>query len=252
MATTFQPAPAVHGEERFFLIMAWVMALTIAAGFSMNLAMGRSTFAVPVLLHVHALVFFGWTALYLVQNTLVARDHVALHRRLGWLAVLWLPAMLVLGVMVMLWSLRERGGPPFFHQSEFLFGNSLHLLNFAGLVAAALTMRRTTGWHRRLMFTAMATLTGPGFGRLLPMPLLIPYAWWVTIGVTLVFPAIGMIADRRRSGRIHPAWFCAVGAVIATHLIAEALAYSDWGLGFTRELLAGTPGGARPMDAFMP
>lgn len=252
MATTFQSAPAARSEERFFLIMAWVMAITIAAGFSLNLAMGRSTFAVPALLHVHALVFFGWTALYVVQNTLVARDSVALHRRLGWLAVVWLPAMLVLGVMVMLWSLRERGGPPFFHQSEFLFGNSLHLLNFAGLVGAALTMRRNTGWHRRLMFTAMATLTGPGLGRLLPMPLLIPYAWWAAIGATLVFPVIGMIADRRRHGRVHPAWFWGIGAVIGMHLLSEAAAYSEWGLGFTRQLLAGTPGGARQMDAFMP
>lgn len=252
MATTFQSAPAVRSEERFFLIMAWAMATVIVAGFSLNLALGRSTFAVPPLLHVHAFFFFGWLALYLAQNTLVARGNVALHRKLGWLAVLWVPVMLVLGYQVMMWSLRDHGGPFFFNKSEFLFGNLLQLVTFGGLVVAALVARRNTGWHRRYMLTGMAMLTGPGFGRLLPGPLLMPWAWWVTVLVTMTFPVIGMLADRKRHGRVHPAWFWAVGAVLAMHVLSELIAYSDWGYATTERLLAGTAGAARPMDAFMP
>ncbi len=41
---------------------------------------------------------------------------------------------------------------------------------------------------------------GPSFGRLLPMPLLIPNAWRIMTVVTMIWPVIGMIADKRRNG----------------------------------------------------
>jgi hypothetical protein len=70
--------------------------------------------------------------------------------------------------------------------------------------------------------------------------------------LTMVFPAIMMIADKRRLGRIHPAWFWGVGAVATTQVIADLIAYSAFGVGMTESLLAGTPGAARPMAAFLP
>lgn len=55
-------------EHRFFVDDATIMALVIVAGFSMQLAMGRSTFRAPAMVHVHALTFFGWTGFYLLRN----------------------------------------------------------------------------------------------------------------------------------------------------------------------------------------
>ncbi len=228
------------------------MSAIIFAGFATNLAMGRSTFAVPILYHVHAFVFFGWVALYLAQNGLIASGNVALHRRLGWLAVAWVPAMVGLGTALIVVSMRRTGGPFFFDQNEFLFSNPLMLLCFAGLVTAALLQRRNTGWHRRFMLVAMAILTGPGFGRLLPMPLVIPYAWQLTTVSTIIFPIAGMVYDHRRQGRVHPAWFYGIAAVLLTQVIADAIAYSDFGIRLTQSMLAGTPGSARPMAAYLP
>ena len=82
-------APPV-GDERFFLRSAIIMAAIIVAGFSMQLAMGRSTFASPVRVHLHAVLFMGWVAIYLTQNILVANDRIDLHRRLGWVAAVWM------------------------------------------------------------------------------------------------------------------------------------------------------------------
>src|SRR3546814_18829257 len=73
-------------EAHFFWIMAVIMSAIIVAGFSVNLVLGRSTFAVPLAYHVHAVVFFGWVALYLAQNGLVATNNIRLHRTLGLLA----------------------------------------------------------------------------------------------------------------------------------------------------------------------
>ena len=115
-----------------------------------------------------------------------------------------------MGVLITRWSLQSHGGPPFFDQNQFLISNPLHLLGFAVLAASAVAVRRTTAWHRRLMYCAFAMLTGPGVGRLLPSPLLIPYAWYIAAVLPpVLFALIGVLADRRRYGRAHPAWFWA-------------------------------------------
>lgn len=253
-AGTFAPPGrgAEFAERRFFLVMALAMALVVVAGFSLNLAMGRSTFAVPYYYHLHAVVFMSWLAFYVAQNGLIATGNVALHRRLGLLSLVLVPVMVLLGFVIMIGSMRRTGGPFFFDQNEFLISNSLMLLLFAGLVGAALTRRRYTGWHRRLMFCAMAILTGPGLGRLLPMPLLVPNAWRIIVGLTLLFPVIGMIADLRRNGRVHPAWFWGAGAIVAAQLVGDLVAYSSVGVAITETVLAGSPGAERPMAAYLP
>jgi hypothetical protein len=253
VATIAYPSDSERGEARFFFSMACVMAATIIGGFAFNLATGRSSFALPWLVHFHAWVMMAWVGLYLTQNFLVFSDNIALHRRLGWLSVVLIPAVLVMGVLITRWTMQSRGGPPFFDQNQFMFSNQLHLVGFAGLAAWAITIRKNTGWHRRLMFCSFAMLTGPGVGRLVPAPYLIPYAWYLTALLPAVlFPTIGILADRRRYGRAHPAWFWGIGTVIAIQIVADSLAYSDWGIAFTEQFLAGTPGAERPMEAFFP
>jgi hypothetical protein len=253
MATIPYSADTDRGEARFFFTMACLMAASIVAGFAFNLVMGRSSFGMPWLVHFHAWVMMGWVALYLTQNTLIFRDNVALHRRLGWLSVIWLPAVLVMGLLITRFSLQTQGGPFFFDQNEFLFSNSAMLLLSVVLAATAITVRANTGWHRRLMYCSFAIITGPGIGRLTPNPLLEPYAWWIgAVGLPLIFPVVGMIADKRRYGRVHPAWFWGIGLVIGVQAVADLVAYSDWGVAFTKDFIAGTPGAERPMQAFLP
>jgi len=242
-----------RGEARFFFTMACLMAATIVAGFSFNILTGRSSFGMPWLVHFHAWVMMGWLGLYVVQNALIFGGNVALHRRLGWLSLLFLPAMLVMGLLITRYSLQTLGGPPFFDQNQFLVSNPLQLVGVVIMVGWALALRRNTSWHRRLMFCGFAALTGPGVGRLLPSPLFIPYAWYVVaILPAVLFPAVGMLADRRRYGAVHPAWFWGIGIVIGMQVLADLIAYSPFGDAFTFWFLSGTPGAERPMEAFFP
>ena len=238
------PNTAEAAERRFYLYLAAIMSLTIVVGFSLHLAMGRSTFAVPLIFHAHALVFFGWVALYLAQNILIVGNHVRLHRTLGMVSFAWIPLMVVVGIALSLTVSQRTGGPFFFDKNQFLFSNTAHLLAFAGLAFASLRARRYSGWHRRLMLT--------GLGRIIPLPLLIPHAWHFMLVVVLVWPAIGMIRDKIVTGRVHPAWFWGIGAVLAVQLAADLIAYSPWGIAMTEAFTAGTPGGERPMEAFIP
>jgi hypothetical protein len=249
---TLAPRSAATRDTRFFMIMMLAMALVIVAGFSVNLAMGRSSFAAPWPFHVHGLIFMGWLGLAVMQVLTITGGNRALHRQLGRLAYVWIPAMVVAGAMIIVVSARTTGGPFFFAQNEFFISNLAGLFTFGGLALWSLQVRRHLGWHRRLMLVAMSILTGPGLGRLLPMPLLIPYAWVAATGLTFVFPVIGMIADWRRDGRVHPAWWWGMGINVAVFAASMVLAYTPLGYALTEWVIAGTPGAARPMEAFIP
>jgi hypothetical protein len=252
MATIVEPAPAIPRDHRFFLTMAVAMALVLVAGFSMQLAAGRSSFGAPIHVHVHAFIFFGWTVLYVLQNALAATGSIALHRRLGWLGAGWMGAMVVVGIYVTVLMVRRGGVPFFFTPAYFLVMDSLAVLSFAGLSIAAILMRRRTEWHRRLHYCGMATLTGPGFGRLLPMPFLIPWAGWTVFAAIMIFPVIGIFADKRRSGAVHPAWWWGTGAMVATQLAIVGIASSPLGAGVYDMVVAGSSAAAIAPQAYPP
>lgn len=243
------PRTAAGDDARFFFTSAIVMAATVAAGFSLQLAMGRSSFASPPLVHAHALVFMGWVTIYVLQNGFAATDRMALHRRLGWIAAAWMVPMLVLGCMVTVAMLRRGGVPFFFRPLQFLVFDPVSLLGFITLTVAAIALRRQTDWHRRLHFCAMSMLLGPAFGRLLPMPLLIPWAWEATLAACMLFPVAGMAWDLRRTGQVHPAWRWGLAAMVGVLAVTEAITYSPVGEALYQAVVAGSPGAAvAPLD----
>ena len=68
----------------------------------------------------------------------------------------------------------------------------------------------------------------------------------------MLFPLAGVIADLRRSGRIHPAWGYGIAATIGSLLVTEALTYSPVGQAIYRSVTAGSPGATVPPLAFPP
>lgn len=240
----FENRPAV--AERFALKMAVAMAIAVAAGFAAQLAMGRSTFAAPLRVHVHAVVFMGWVVIFVLQTYFATRGPLALHRKLGWFAAGWVLLMLGAAMTVIVVAAR-RGTIPFFFQPQLLLiGDPINLFAFAALTYAAIRLRHRTDWHARLHLGAMALLTAPALGRLLPLPLLIPWSFEAAGLATMVFPIAGMIRDHRVLGRIHPAWFVTVGTFVAYTAAYEAITYSPLGDAIYASVTAGSPGAAVP------
>ncbi|HLY80396.1 MAG TPA: hypothetical protein VKQ70_13525 [Caulobacteraceae bacterium] len=237
-------------DRGFFVGGAIVIAVIIAAGFSLQLAMGRSSFGAPLLIHAHAVTFMSWVAIYLTQNLLVASGNVALHRRLGWLAAGWVVLMVVMGCAVTAFDIRVSRVPFFFRPAQFLVFDPLTVLAFAGLTFAAIALRKRTDWHRRLHFSGMAMMVGPAFGRILPLPLLAPWAWETTFAACLVFPITGMVFDLRRSGRVHPAWLWGLAVTFGVLLGTEAITYSPAGTALYNVVAAGSKGAATAPLAF--
>ena len=235
--------------EYFFLWSAVAMAAVIVAGFSLQLAVGRSSFGSPALVHAHAVVFMGWVAIYVTQSALAAGESLTLHRRLGWIAAGWIVAMVVLGSAVTVAMLRRGHVPFFFRPLQFLVFDPATVLTFAALTVAAIVLRRETDWHRRLHYCGMSVLLGPAFGRLLPLPLLSPWSWEATFAATLIFPAIAVMRDIRRDGAAHRALTSGIGAMLLMFVMVEGITYSPVGTMLYRTVTAGSPGaGIAPLD----
>ncbi len=233
-------------EERVFLWGGIAMVLVLVAGFSMQLAAGRSSFGAPLYVHFHALTFFGWTTIYLTQTLLGTSGNIALHKKLGWIALAWIPLMVVAGTMVAYLSLRRGHTAPFFTPAYFTVMGPLTVYTFAGMVIAAVLMRRRTDWHKRLQFCAMGGLMGPGFGRILPMPLLMPYCAQVEATTVLVIPVIAATIDWRQTGRLHRAWVWGIGTLVVSRIVIELLAVSPIAAALHAWITAGSPGAALP------
>ncbi|MFM5884770.1 MAG: hypothetical protein ACKOQ3_05505 [Novosphingobium sp.] len=238
--------------ETFFAKMAIAMAVVVVAGFSMQLAMGRSSFASPLRVHVHAVLFMGWVAIFVTQSQLATRGPLALHRKLGWIAAGWMVLMLAAAMTVIVAMARNGTVPFFFMPQHFLLADPLTLIGFMGLTGSAIAMRKRTDWHARLHVSGMAILTGPAWGRLLPMPLLVPWAFEAAgIGASL-FVLAGMIRDKRRSGAVHPAWWIGLATLIGTLVLARVLAVTPVGDAIYQAAVKGYPGESVPGLAYAP
>ena len=223
-------AQADAGGLSFWQKMALGMALFIVFGFAQFAARGFVDFAnVPAWIHLHGVVMIAWLALTVVQPSLTQRDNVALHRRLGWLGVALAAAVCVIGSAAGILSIRTQYVPPFFTPPYFLALTQIGIAVFAGMIAAAVINRRRTDWHQRLMLGATILIMEPALGRVLPMPLIMPWGEWLVMVVQLAVLSLVVRHDRRTLGAVHPATIAVGVVIVLTHLVVELAAITpDW------------------------
>jgi len=234
--------PLTAGDERFFLIASAIMVMVVAAGFLTLLLRGISTFAAPWPVHVHAVLFMAWVGFFMMQVWFAATGRVRLHKRLGWIAAVYMPALLIVGALILFRMMRNAAVPPFWTYSYFMVMNLMSLLAFAALAIAAIASRRQTQWHRRLMFCAMTALVITPVNRLMPDAVLAQYMSFGSSVAILLFPLSGMAADWLRDRRIHPAWFWGLGALILTGLATELVGRLPLAGSLVTLVTAGSPG----------
>ena len=237
------PAPIV-GDERFFVRAAMVMTVVVVTAFALNYLLGRSTFAAPLRVHLHAWLFMSWVGIYLLQNIFIGRGKIDLHRRLGWIATAWIVPMIIVAFVVTIALVRLGHVLFFFRPLQFLFFGPIAVLTFAGLTVAAIAVRRRTEWHRRLHFCAMSMLLMPALGRLLPLPFLVPWAWEAAFAASMIFPLVGVWGDFRRTGHVHAAWYWGIAVMLGAFVLTETLTYTAPGLAIYHAVTAGSPGAA--------
>src|SRR3569832_2040509 len=234
--TMDSPRAWLGAERRFYMAMILAMIASLLLGFSRTVFL-RPFFpdqpAPPELYFyaVHGTLFFGWMTLLLVQGSLISARNTALHMRLGTVAYVLAPLMIVVGVFGSLMAARRPGGivgvpvPPLQFLSVVL-GDMMMFGLFAGL---ALWRRRDVQAHKRLMLLASIVFMDPTIGRW-PFAFIAdhPMASFELKCAFLVPMAIWDMASRKR---LH--WATVLGAVV---LVSEGLVRDP--LGATPQWLA--------------
>jgi hypothetical protein len=199
-------------DRVFYGGMAAALALTVFIGFAptyyLNIAGDASLQTItgaPVttVVHVHAVLFTAWVLLFIVQTALVSTRRVAVHRRLGVAGVALAAAMIVVGTTAAIAMARRGGAPPGVPPLTFLAIPLGDMVMFAGLITAAVVLRRKKEAHKRLMLLAYASLMAAPAARLPGMLALGPLAFY---GIALLFPVAGAIYDFASRGHVHRAY----------------------------------------------
>ena len=220
-------------RSRFFVLAAAWCAVLVFGGFTPTyfgpLLTSSSVDVAPVV-HVHGIVFFAWTLLFLVQTTLVGRQQVALHRSVGLLGISLATAVVILGFTVSLRANAERFAAGEMGRAYALgFSNTYALVTFAALFAAAIYMRRKPDFHKRFMLFATTMLLAAPVGRLYrpvfaPAP---PPPWIVFATIdTLLVACLAYDWTTRR--RVHPATAIAGVVLIASQVLRFGIPGTAW------------------------
>lgn len=207
-------------ERQFFFLMSLLLIATAVLGFGYFQYAGLSTWYSPWWVHVHAFTQMGWLGLFAVQNALVVKGNVALHRKLGQLGVLyaiWLTITATATGYATVATHRIDSPLP------QLALNWVTVALFAVLFTAAMMNRHRSDWHKRLMLCAVIVLSGPSMARILVM--LGSTTMTSRLLFFLSYIGIGMLFDWRVRGRVHPAYLWGAGAVFVFALAVFGLLY---------------------------
>ena len=216
------------GDRRFFLVAAMAVGLIALAGFGSDIVARHVWFTdFPWPVHVHAVMFSTWIALYLFQTWLVAtRNNLTLHRKLGWLGAALAFLMVPLGIGGTIFAIARGSVTGVFPLGLFLTMNTLGISGFGLLTFAAIRLRHHAGWHKRLMLSGTVLLLGPALGRIAATLAFGDLTPFVVIAATLLFFVAGMVFDRMTFRRVHPAYWWGLLSVMLIQLITAPIGFS--------------------------
>lgn len=192
----------------FFALVLWVFARTF------YLKVWFGTPPLPVLLLVHGTVMTGWVVLLAVQSGLVATRRVSWHRRLGVFGAGWAALVVLLGSTTTLHAAAREvhAGAKDAPILVAIAGLEVtQMAFFAGLVTAAVLLRRRTDYHKRLMVMTIACMLPSVLARL-PVPFM---SNAVILGGLDLFVLACVGVDTWRHRRLHPAFASAGGLFLA-------------------------------------
>jgi len=157
-------------RPRFYPAFALALALVVFAGFARTFYL-RQWFDVPpitLLPVLHGIVFTAWVALFVIQTRLIAANNVRAHMRLGIAGVALAALVFLVGlVTVVVSASASRPRPMGMVSYQFVFVPFFIICAFAGLVTAAVLLRRRPDFHKRFMTLAMITVLPPATARLI-------------------------------------------------------------------------------------
>jgi hypothetical protein len=203
VAITITVKGAIPQRRPLYIALSALMALIVAVGFWPTYygPLVHLTLAQPPLIHVHAIVFTGWLALFSAQAVFAANGRLRWHLRLGRIGIAYGVLLVIVGLTtgVLRSAALPRGG----QAEELLYVAFVDMLVFASFFGAAVRFRRRPDVHKKLMTVAATTLLVAAVGRnpYLPLPGLA--AMFLVWSSPVVLAAV---YDWRHNRGVHPVY----------------------------------------------
>jgi hypothetical protein len=221
---TASPAAGWRTDQPFFVRMMIGISVLIVFGFVQFAARGMVDIGrVPPWVHLHGVTMLGWLALIIQQGRLAGQGAIEQHRRLGRIGLVLAVFVALLGAFTGFMAVKSGTQPPFFAPGYFLALTVVGMTIFLAVILFAISLRRDTDWHRRIMLVALILILEPALGRILPIPLLQPHAQWYELALQLATLGLVMRHDAKHRGAVHPALLWGAAILIGTHLVFFAL-----------------------------
>ena len=206
----------------------------------------------PLILHMHAVLMGSFLLLLLAQTTLVAMRRSDFHRRLGLLAMVLAPALIVVGLILVpttyhaLWNAAQ-SAPPDAREKlrqvvsvqddimllQLRVGFLFPLFLFIGLRARG----KNAGLHKRMMILAIATALGAGINRITWLPTTFPGSplamdLYILLAVSPMF-----VWDVVRNRAVHKAYWIWLAVGLPFAVAVHGLWDTAWWHATARQLM---------------
>ncbi len=228
MATAELDAPAIarRSSAAFYTWGAVAAVLVVLAGFTRTFYLNPylAKFPLTGLQELHGAIMTTWFATFAVQARLVASGRTRIHRRVGVFGAVVAALVLIVGTTTAIVGARlghaPPGAPP---PLVFLVVPLGDMVVFAGLVGAALLLRRKPETHKRLMLLGTLGILTAAIARI-PIQQLqaagLPAFFAVTDVLVLGFAAWDTIRNRR----LHPAFGWGAAYIVLSQVVRFAIA----------------------------
>jgi hypothetical protein len=173
---------------------------------------------VPPLIHLHAVVYVTWLALFATQVTLAATNRIKLHMQLGRWMMAYGVVVVIAGLMALAQAFGKRlATEDVFRAQRYLFGVLKDLVFFVPFLVAGWIYRRKPEIHKRLMIVATTILVLPAVSRMSFLGTPVPI--WKFMLVWPIPVYLLVIHDFYRKRLIHPVYLIGVAAMLTMRLI---------------------------------
>lgn len=206
----------------------------------------------PLVLHLHAVLMGSFLLLLLAQTTLVATGRCDLHRRLGLVAMVLAPALVVVGFMLVpttyhgVWTAAQNAPPAAREQLQQLvlrLDNIMLLQLRTGILFPLFLLiglrarGREAGLHKRMMILATAMALPAGIDRIPWLPTTFPGSPLAPDLYTLLAVSPMFVWDVVRNRAVHRAYWIWLVVSLPFAVVVHGLWDSDWWHSTARQLM---------------
>jgi hypothetical protein len=233
------PTESLGSTRRLFYVgIGILLALIIFLGFA-------RTYLAPLVdgslrqhpaIHVHALLYFAWTGLFLSQAVLAARGHIALHRQLGLFGIALAGAMVLSGLLAAVVTIHAALGTP---REPIVRANTAlsigAMLMFSAFMILAVANLASPQRHKRYIVLAMFSILQAAVARIFMLAPAIGHPLRTLLGAIVVdLLLLTVIAlDARKQGRVHPVYLGGFAFLLMVQYMRRAVLDTQFWFDFT-------------------